>query len=143
MLAINTFCPKQVVYGDLRNSTNCNRCLQTLREIRIPPEEMFAECKFQDQPINCTSTFKELVIGYGLCYTFNGVEVYRTNSEVNDQEWISDVTNPWNVYPRRALGAGKQFGLSFLLKMNEHDIDYMCHGSPGFWVPYQHRNLHK
>jgi Amiloride-sensitive sodium channel len=102
---------------------------------------MFTECKFQDHLINCTLSFKELVLDHALCYTFNGVDIFRENSKKTDPstpEWSIDEgynpTAPLDVYPRRVLGAGALLGLSVLLKINKHDIDYACYANPGFWV---------
>jgi Amiloride-sensitive sodium channel len=129
------------VFGQLENTTNCNECLNTLRNIRIPPNEIFVECKFQNRVINCTESFKELVIYAELCYTFNGFGIYRKEQEEEQQEeWSIDEgfkpTATLDAYPRRALRAGPNFGLSILLKINKQDVDYTCSGSPGFLVMY-------
>jgi Amiloride-sensitive sodium channel len=138
MLAIDTFCPEQAAFDDPENMANCNECLATLREIRIPPEEMFLECKFQNQVINCTEVFEETITEVALCYTFNGLAIYRSDSIRRDQDWSNDrgyqPTSSADAYPRRALGAGRKFGLSVLLRMNREDIDYTCFGTTGFWV---------
>jgi Amiloride-sensitive sodium channel len=103
---------------------------------------MFVECKFQNQVINCATSFREVVQHFGLCYTFNGLEYYRSNKENHDEQtsqtWNVDdgynPTAPLATYPRRGLGAGKQFGLSILLRMNKRDIDFACSSEAGFRV---------
>jgi Amiloride-sensitive sodium channel len=139
--ALKMFCTDLALYGFNENDT-CNECLDTLREIRIPPEEMFVECKFQNKVVNCTTAFSEKVFDYSICYTFNGLENYRIDMKNKDellpQTWNIDdgysPTAPVHTYPHRALGASKEFGLSVLLKTNKRDMDYACLHEPGFWV---------
>jgi acid-sensing ion channel, other len=139
LLALSMVCPQQLLFDKLANDTNCNNCLETLREIRIPPEDTFVECKFRNKVINCTESFKEVVTEKGLCYTFNGLGIYRwDNVSQKTPEWnIDDGYNPsanLDAYPRRVLGAGSKFGLSVLLRIKQNDIDDLCYGDPGFWV---------
>jgi hypothetical protein len=143
LIALSAFCFNTVKFVDHDNYTDCNECLDHLREIRIPPEELFAECKFNNQVINCTAAFSELVRATSLCYTFNGFEIRRQHVEnISNppQEWSIDEgykpTASFDSYPRRALGAGQQFGLSVLLKYNKDDFRYLCDRKPGFWVQW-------
>jgi acid-sensing ion channel, other len=144
LLALTKFCPRKLLQKRFSRYTNCNDCLEHLREIRIPPNEIFAECKFHNQLINCSASFKELVLDYALCYTFNGVEIFREDSENThppSHEWSIDggytPTAPLDVYPRRALRAGSLLGLSVMLKIHKSDIYYECYANPGFWVEYR------
>jgi Amiloride-sensitive sodium channel len=125
----------------LENATNCNDCLKTLREIRVPPEEMFVECRFQNQVIDCMDAFRETVIGFGVCHTFNGFKIYRPGTEKSHSLWNNDEGYkqgaPFDTYPHRALGTGRKFGLSVLLRINKNDIDVLCTGPPDFQVSHR------
>jgi acid-sensing ion channel, other len=140
LLALNNFCRRKTVYGELENKTDCNDCLETIRRMKIPPEELFVACRFQNRVIDCKASFKEIILDAALCYTFNGAAIYRSSSEIHDQDWTIDggyrSEATVDAYPRRALGAGKQFGLSVLLKTNKHDVSYVCHGISGFWIEF-------
>jgi Amiloride-sensitive sodium channel len=131
------FCTSMPTYGFNENDT-CNECLDTFRKIRIPPEDMFVECKFQNHLINCTTAFREIVLGFDVCYTFNGLEYLRIDDKVEPQIWNVDdgykPTAPFDTYPRRALATGKEFGFSILLRINRRDFDFSCTSESGFWV---------
>jgi acid-sensing ion channel, other len=135
------FCP-YISIDDFNENDTCDELLDTLREIQIPPQEFFVECKYQNQVVKCASVFEELVNGFALCYRFNGLEYYRADVENHNElltpNWNIDdgykTTASLNTYPRRAFGAGKQFELSILLKMNWRDFGFTCSTEPGFWV---------
>jgi acid-sensing ion channel, other len=138
IMALNTFCGN-LVLGDKENANNCNECLKILRDIQIPFEDMFVECKFQNQVIDCKESFRETAISFALCHSFNGFQVYRWNIEANEHsDWNADdgykSEASFDVYPRRAVGAGMKFGLSLLLRMKKTDLSYVCVGTPGFRV---------
>jgi Amiloride-sensitive sodium channel len=136
----NQFCSRGTHIESIENYTNCNECLRVLDEIKIPSEDMFVECKFGDQVISCKDSFKELVFGYYLCYTFNGMKLFRGGSSHQDvtEEWNIDEglksTTSFNGYPRRALRAGPNFGLSILLRNRYADYDLMCSGASATMV---------
>jgi Amiloride-sensitive sodium channel len=139
MLALSAVCIGSISIADYDNNTNCNECLKTLRKLRIPPEEMFVECKFKDQMLNCGSFLKEIWLKSGLCYTFNGAEVYRNNNLINELDaWTIDEgyapTAGLDVYPYRATGVGEKSGLTFLLRYRKAALEYLCDKRPGFWV---------
>jgi Amiloride-sensitive sodium channel len=143
--AVSLLCQTSVFYGDSKRAYPpfCNECLNTLKEIRIPPEELFVECKFQSQTIDCLKSVREIIVDYTLCYTFNGFYPYRKDSTDDvekkaEQDWNIDdgykTPGTLDMYPRRAIGAGRQSGLSALLRMSKHDFDYKCSKYPGFFV---------
>jgi hypothetical protein len=86
-------------------------------------------------------SIEETVADMAICYTFNGFDVYRNNGSNNEDqshEWSIDggyiTPGTLNMYPRRALGGGSQFGLTVLLRLSIHDFEYRCTRSPGFYV---------
>jgi Amiloride-sensitive sodium channel len=126
----------------LSKYSNCNECLNTLREIKIPPEETFLECKFGKQALNCTESFEEIVTRNGFCYTFNGLNNYLksslSNNENSKYEWNIDEafssTASIETYPRRAQGSGPKFGLSILLRTKKKNNDLSCQMFGGYLV---------
>jgi Amiloride-sensitive sodium channel len=111
--------------------------LKTLRSIAIPIEDIFFECKFKDQIINCTDSFKQVALKNSLCYTFNGVDVDGSTNEVV-KEWTIDdgyaPTASMDTYPNRAMGAGSRFGFSILLGYKNVSSRNLCDSEPGFFV---------
>jgi Amiloride-sensitive sodium channel len=134
------FCVGATKYGFLGNSTNCNECLKVLNAIKIPFDDIFVECKFGNQFISCKDSFEELIYERYLCYTFNGLKIYRTPGREED------ITDDWSIdngyksavsleaNPRRALGAGSKFGLSVILRNRFSDFDYFCTQNPATMV---------
>jgi len=143
-LSKNVFCPRGYIFEGVKNYTDCNECRDTVRQIRIPVEEIFIECKFRNQIISCASVLDEVVVNHGLCYTFNGFELYRRGSEsgkrkaVKFQNWNVDdgfkSSDSSDSYPRRASRAGQNFGLSILVRSDMSEMDFFCSGYPGFKV---------
>jgi acid-sensing ion channel, other len=94
--------------------------------------------------INCTESFEELFTKDALCYTFNGLDMYRmtnkntSDNEILNEEWtIDEGYSPAasvNAYPRRALGTGTKFGFSMTLRIPSSDVDMTCYPSYGFHV---------
>jgi Amiloride-sensitive sodium channel len=137
-LALNLVCPTTVYFDEeITNTTNCNGCLETLRRIAIPLEEMFFECKFRNQVISCKDSLRQVVMKFGLCYTFNGLDFYRTINE-KDREWTIDdgysLTSSLDAYPYRATGAGARFGFSIQLGYKKTALGYLCNLQPEFLV---------
>jgi Amiloride-sensitive sodium channel len=139
---MNLFCVRRLLFEPILNITNCNSCLKVLREILIPLDEQFVECKFNNRVFNCSEHFQQYVFNHYLCYNFNGLDIYRNETSVElPTEWsIDEGYSPkatLDAFPRRALGSGSQYSLSLLLRANEYEIDAYCTGLPGFQV----RNL--
>jgi Amiloride-sensitive sodium channel len=109
-----------------------------MRKMMVPVEEIFIECKFGSRVINCTESFQEVIIGYKMCYTFNGLELIRQATTTKEHEWSVDggykSTTFLDTYPYRSLGAGAKFGLSLLLQSNEKYNDWDCSILDGFVV---------
>jgi Amiloride-sensitive sodium channel len=144
LIAIHRICNVPIVdLGNLSQYPNCNHCLRTIREIRIPPEDMFVQCKFLDKMINCVESLKETISpSLGLCYTFNGLDSFRMasnkNNEIVSGNWSVDegykLSAFWDVYPRRALLTGTKYGFSIVLRMKREDVDHTCSDVYGFLV---------
>jgi Amiloride-sensitive sodium channel len=131
-------------FNILENYTNCNECLKVLNEIKIPFEDMFIECRFGNQIINCKESFEESVFGTyngrSLCYTFNAMQIFRNTGSRPDitDEWSIDdgykSTTSLDSYPRRASRAGQKFGLSVLVRSKDSDYDNHCTNYPATMV---------
>jgi acid-sensing ion channel, other len=103
---------------DPKNLTNCDGCIQTLKEIGTPKTDMLIQCDFAKQSTSCEHLFKETITDEGICFTFNGL----TGSS-----------------PRRVKGAGNEFGLELTMELCEENFDYICRGpSQGFKVSLYH-----
>jgi Amiloride-sensitive sodium channel len=144
ILAKNQLCNSIEYVHGTENFTNCNDCPKALQEIKIPLEEIFFKCKFQNQVINCTESFKETIVGYHLCYIFNGLELFRQHSlnhenmDPMNEEWSVDKgyqpSASADAYPRRALGAGPQFGVTISLRGDKNGLDESCSQTLDFKV---------
>jgi Amiloride-sensitive sodium channel len=106
--------------------------------MQIPPEEIFVKCQFNNEMVNCTESFKEVILPISVCYSFNGLDVYRqavTNNE--PKVWSNDrgyePGTSLDTYPHRGTVAGIRNGFSILLKYNKNDYDDKC-WDPGFMV---------
>jgi len=138
IIALSAVCPPLTLSEDFKNYPDCNACKEILRDIRIPPEEMFVDCNYKNEVVNCRDVLKEMVVQNLLCYTFNGVEIYRHSIEPKTVEWSIDdgykPTATLETYPHRILEAGIKFGFSIFLRLHQQDLEYACFGEPGFWV---------
>jgi Amiloride-sensitive sodium channel len=135
-------CNRGYYIEEFKNQTTCNNCSHLIREIAIPLEEMFVECKFRNRRFNCTEFLKETIHGNSMCYTFNELGVYRQNNVQDKTGFYKDWTidegykpeASANAYPHRALGAGLKFGFSILLRSTKRAIDMFCVMPYGFIV---------
>jgi Amiloride-sensitive sodium channel len=142
LLAKSMKCHNEKFIEQFKNQTTCNNCSNFLREIKIPPEEMFLKCKFRNRKINCTEFLKETINGKYLCYTFNEFGFYRGSNEQDVLETYKDWTidegykpnASVNANPYRALGAGLNFGFSTLLRSTKRESDNYCSIHTGFLV---------
>jgi Amiloride-sensitive sodium channel len=145
IIAKAAFCPRQYLFMSLPNVTNCNQCLTTIRDIKIPPEEIFFDCKFRNRAINCTESFREMLVGFKLCYTFNGLDLLRHQDGPRTDEWSIDggykSTAALDAYPHRAMRAGLKFGLSFLLRNDDDHFDPICSTLEGYIVIFPNESL--
>jgi hypothetical protein len=91
--------------------------------------------------VKCLESLREVIGSYAMCYTFNGLDIFRKISISDDNEpldWSIDdgykATGTVDMYPLRASGDGPHFGFSALLRMSKYDINYRCSMNPGFYV---------
>jgi Amiloride-sensitive sodium channel len=108
----------------------------------IPMDEMFFECKYKDKVINCKDHLKEIGLSKGLCYIFNGVEMYRRMKQDHMvKDWTIDEgyapIASMDAYPYRASGSGAKFGLSLLMGYKKKSLKPLCERKSGFWVQLQ------
>jgi Amiloride-sensitive sodium channel len=118
---------------ELYDYDSCHGCLDAIREIIVPIDEMFAKCTFRNRVIKCSEHFIETIYDNRLCYVFNELGVYRKkkrNTEKLNEDWSIDTgykpTASVDAYPHRAIGAGPKFGLSLLLKSDRSKLDKFC-----------------
>jgi acid-sensing ion channel, other len=77
------------LFGDLdpRNKTNCNDCSSMLRFMAGPLDEIFQYC-FNLGEEACSQIFKEVITEEGICYTYNGIAIFRNVGDENDDELV-------------------------------------------------------
>ncbi|XP_030040427.2 pickpocket protein 28 [Manduca sexta] len=108
--------------------------------------DVFFECTWKDTPVdNCSMLFSPVVTEEGICYTFNTLraeELFRTENLHKDYPYLEHdkKAGSWNLdegyapntpietYPNRGSGYGAKSGLTFVLKANTIDLDYLCRG---------------
>jgi Amiloride-sensitive sodium channel len=140
LLALKAYYPLGFHFDDKENYTNCNKCLATLRQLKIPRDEIFFECIFKDQVIDCDSMFEDVHMENGvMCYTFNGLGMYRKNNESYEvKEWTIDEgytpTASLDAYPYRATGVGPKFGFTILLGYKKTALEEFLDNRFGFLV---------
>jgi len=138
------FCFDGLQVVELTNITECNECLEAVQQILVPIEDFFVKCKFRNQVINCTKSFKQTVVNDKICYTFNELGFYRhydgANTHLDEaiDDWSIDEgykpTAPIDAYPYRALEVGFKFGFSILLRTSKKHYDFICSDDDNFLV---------
>jgi acid-sensing ion channel, other len=139
MTALSQVCdPKIFSAIDPKNETNCNKCVENLREMAIPFNDMFLLCTYRRKMERCDTMFDEVITAEGICYTFNGVNNFRNSTKLDHRWSLEDgykFDQLLHSYPRRALGAGMQFGFFVVMGICRHDFDFVCRGpTQGFKV---------
>jgi Amiloride-sensitive sodium channel len=111
------------VFGDLDplNRTNCERCSQDLFELIGPMTNVFSQCMYIGISDFCEDLFRKVITEEGVCYTFNGLDVYRQDDE-SKSEWTlengyANKTYRMDTYPRKftKISAGPIQGFKLLL----------------------------
>jgi Amiloride-sensitive sodium channel len=142
------FCPDIEIVEAITEITKCNDCVKELQKILIPIKEIFVKCKFRNQVIDCTKSFIQTVVSNQICYTFNELGFHRNHNERNmdemNKDWSVDEgyhSTAIDTFPNRALGAGRTFGLSILMRSDKKHFDYYCSQYDGFAVWIEKYNL--
>lgn len=123
--------------------------VKTLKEISYSVQDSMMICKFRDVLRNCSALFNEVVTNNGICYSFNMLnydELFNPKSLHKDfDSYYHSRTSSWsldggyqsddlNAYPYPILSQHHD-ALRIILKTNDVDLDYICHGSnQGFLV---------
>ncbi|XP_050509577.1 pickpocket protein 28-like isoform X2 [Diabrotica virgifera virgifera] len=109
-------------------------------------------CSYMGQSVDCRAVFDPIITDDGICYSFNILDksdlfkdIVVSNSNFHN---ANKTNNDWTIetgyaehldkhtYPRRALFAGLQNGLSIDFRSTTEDIDASCKlGVQGYKVP--------
>jgi acid-sensing ion channel, other len=126
MTAFSQVCdPVLFDHIDPENRTNCDHCSEYLKYMIGKMENTFYDC-YQYKEDICEDIFEEVMTERGVCYTFNGLKVYRTNnldSDISKDNWTLDNGYTYDddfITPRPATD---QMLIMFLIA-----IDYMSDG---------------
>jgi Amiloride-sensitive sodium channel len=140
VLAKTMYCITGFFVLDVLNISECNYCLEELRKILIPIDELFEKCKFRNQVIDCSKSMLHTFVGDRSCYTFNELGITRNNMDGMNEDWSIDEgyksTAPIDAYPPRALGVGPEYGFSILLKSDKKHSDEHCSRDDAFSVRF-------
>ncbi|CRL06590.1 CLUMA_CG019486, isoform A [Clunio marinus] len=101
--------------------------LEILREISYPNFILF--CKYRGIVQGCNELFKEIVTDDGICYTFNMLDLIKSDNNTK-ASW--SVTNGYEnenfvTYPRRAF-SGSDNGMNVVIDIPKTETDYLCRG---------------
>lgn len=103
------------------------------------------QCKWRNDFVNCSDILTPILTEEGMCLTFNTLsaqELFREENMHQQYDYIqqNQTGEHWNLesgyseaasltpYPVRVLSAGARAGLSVLLPLYKHDLDYICRG---------------
>jgi acid-sensing ion channel, other len=143
MTAIAQVCDPDV-FGDIDpdNITTCESCVQVLRQLRGDVTDMIVKCGFIDEHDNCTELFREVITEEGICYTFNGINIYRDNSSEHNGE-----SENWNIeegyranltFKEKIPKPGSKFSLATFMTLTSSKYDYLCKGPVQGFKIYLH-----
>jgi acid-sensing ion channel, other len=69
---------------DPQNKTNCDRCAENLFKMMRSIDSVFEFCQHFKLSENCEDVFERVLTENGVCFTFNGIDVYRQGHDTND-----------------------------------------------------------
>ena len=91
MEALSQVCDSHLLkYVDFNSSINPREYVKILKEMAVPFDEMFHNCHWRYNYLECSDLFTEVITEEGICYTFNmvdGNELFRT--DVIDSDFYS------------------------------------------------------
>jgi acid-sensing ion channel, other len=143
MTAVAQVCDPEL-FGDIdpENKTNCERCSASLEYMMGEMNKILNACE-QHLTDTCETMFKKVITEEGVCYTFNGLDVYReintqnkatTNDWTLDDGYTKEVENYVDLFPR----SGTSQMVSIFLNANKHMTGDMCKGSIEGFKVYLH-----
>lgn len=98
-----------------------------LREISLGNDFMLF-CKYRGKIHSCADFFTETITDDGICYTFNKLDMLKSNSKYASWSLKTGYDqDTYDIYPRRAF-AGSSIGFNIVLYQKFSDLDYMCRG---------------
>jgi acid-sensing ion channel, other len=122
------------VFSDLdpNQKTDCGHCVKLLHRVMPKLDAVVRTCLFQSSPVHCSEIFEDAITEEGMCHTFNGIDIYRPQTEHTEEdqtpEWTLDYgykntsTDGFEVYPR----PGSKYGLNFFLQIHSRLVDNAC-----------------
>nr|XP_049705408.1 pickpocket protein 28 isoform X1 [Helicoverpa armigera] len=143
---ISMVCDDHLAPANGRKFSDGAETVDNIREVSPNLTEVFFGCKWKDIPsVNCSDLFSPILTEEGLCYTFNTLgaeEMFRVENLHQNYPYLEHdkVAESWSLeegysadtpietYPHRGAGYGVKSGLTFLLKANKIDLDYLCRG---------------
>jgi acid-sensing ion channel, other len=143
MTAVAQVCDPEL-FGDIdpENKTNCEQCTTNLKSIIGEVNDVFYSCKLLTTD-TCEALFKKVVTEEGVCFTFNGLDVFHKNTTESDtttDDWILDdgytknVQNYADLFPRSGTNQMFQLHLTSLKIMNND----LCKGPIKGFKVYLH-----
>jgi acid-sensing ion channel, other len=124
--AVSQVCDLQLFSDiDPKNQTDCANCADYLSRMMGGFWNVIYNCAHMD--VDVCYTFEEVVTEEGVCYTYNGLEIFRDKKGGKTGEWTLDggyrsERNLTTVYPRR--GTRNNFFVS--LGIQKLMIDGLC-----------------
>jgi acid-sensing ion channel, other len=112
------------IFGDIdpENRTNCKNCVVAMHALMPYLHEVLKSCHLKEGEEECGLIFKTVVTENGVCFTFNGFDVYRHKHEYRvpsvdeysdwtiDDGYPNSSRNP-DDFPRRGSRAEAEFNL--------------------------------
>ncbi|KAJ3647274.1 hypothetical protein Zmor_024797 [Zophobas morio] len=142
---LHLLCQDIDIIATIANKTVGPDFFETLDEIKIDPGEMFIDCSYNDEDIECEDFFTPIIIDEGICYSFNILgreEVFKDHvynyaqyyhvpnksaDYFNIETGYKENAN-MNTYPRRAMMSGADNALLIFFNIDTDYIDPICNG---------------
>jgi hypothetical protein len=129
---------------DPENRTNCEICQRDLQGMMQSMDSVITSCRHIIETAKCSKMFKQVMTEGGICFTYNGLDVYREQvkkdmTKPTSESWTLDdgyknVTQHWNVFP----SAGSKLALVIGLEVDNYMNDGLCKGPIQGYKVYLH-----
>jgi acid-sensing ion channel, other len=143
MTAIAQVCDPEM-FGDMDpdNRTTCESCSEVLLDLRGELDDILVKCALYEVHGECSELFREMITEEGICFTFNGLNIYRDNNSAHDLEsdtWTIEEGYKKNLslrdkYPK----PGSKFSLTTYMSLWKTHYDYLCKGPVQGFKVYLH-----